>query len=83
MEKLEGRDKMKRLSDEQLEILEAIDDYIKASGYSPSVRDICEMTGRNSPGTIHYHLKNLKKLGYINYDDKLSRTIRIIRKAEK
>lgn len=83
MEKLEGRDNMKGISNEQLEILEAIDDYIKASGYSPSVRDLCEMTGRNSPATIHYHLKNLKKLGYIDYDAKLSRTIRIIRKVER
>ena len=74
---------MERLSEEQQEILESIDEYINANGYSPSIRDLCEITGRNSPATIHYHLKKLKKLGYINYNEKECRTIRILRKVEK
>lgn len=74
---------MERLSQEQQEILESIDEYISANGYSPSIRDICKITGRSSPATIQYHLKNLKKLGYISYNEKECRTIRILRKVEK
>lgn len=65
------------MSDSQIEVYEKIVEYIKEHGYSPTIREICELTGRNSPATILYHLKNLKKLGYINYDATKSRTITI------
>jgi len=72
---------MKKLSEEQQTILQAIDNFIEKMGYSPSVRELCKITGRNSPATIQYHLRNLKQMGYINYNEKQSRTIRIIRKG--
>jgi len=72
---------MVELSKEQQEVLQAIENYIEKNGYSPSVRELCELTERNSPATIHYHLKRLKTLGYIIYNEKQSRTIRIIRKG--
>ena len=58
-----------------LEIKKYIDKY----GYSPSVRELCKLSGKSSTGTIRQHLVNLKKLGYIDYIDKKSRTIRIIK----
>ena len=72
---------MRDLKEEQKEVFYAIKSFINKLGYSPSVRELCEMTGRRSPGTIHYHLKKLKELGYINYNEKQNRTIRIIRKG--
>lgn len=54
-----------------------IKEYIEQNGYSPSVRDIVEIYGVSSPATIHFFLRNLKNLGYINYIDGKSRTIRV------
>ena len=39
--------------------------YIAEHGYAPSVRDICDAVGLKSPSTVHFHLKNLAELGYI------------------
>lgn len=61
----------------QYRVYLAIETFIKEKGYSPSVRELCKLTGRTSPGTIQVHLVNLKKLGYITYVNGRNRTIRI------
>ncbi len=61
----------------QYEVYIAIDNFIKKHGYSPSVRELCKITKKSSPGTIYIHLKKLKKDGYITYIENKSRTIRI------
>ena len=65
------------------EVFNAIKDYIEENGYSPSVRDICKVTGRNSTATITYFLKILKSEGYIDYNPKLRRTIKIVKEIEE
>lgn len=72
---------MKDLSEEQFNVFYAIKEYIIEHGISPTVRELCEITKKSSPATIHYHLKKLKQLGYIDYIEKKNRTIRIIRKG--
>jgi repressor LexA len=64
----------------QYEVYIAIEDFIKEYGYSPSVRELCNITGKSSPGTIYVHLHKLKDLGYITFIDGKNRTIRIIKK---
>ena len=49
--------------------------YIDEHGYAPSVRDICDEVGLKSPSTVHFHLKNLAKLGYIEKGAFKSRAI--------
>jgi repressor LexA len=63
----------------QYNVYIAIEDFIKENGYSPSVRELCKITGKNSPGTIYTHLHKLKELGYITFIDGKNRTIRIIK----
>ena len=41
----------------------------------PTVREIMDHLGFNSPNGIHQHLKALKKKGLINYEDGKARTI--------
>ena len=53
--------------------------YIEEYGYSPTVRELCKLNGVNSPATIHYGLKQLKKKGYIDYQYNRNRTIRIMK----
>lgn len=64
----------------QYEVYIAIEDFIKENGYSPSVRELCKITGKNSPGTINVHLHNLKELGFITFIENKNRTIRIIKR---
>ena len=64
------------LSKVEENVFVCIDKYIRKHGYSPSVRDICRELDR-SVSTIHFHLKKLKEKGFIEYEEKVSRTIRI------
>ena len=64
----------------QYNVYIAIEDFINENGYSPSVRELCKITGKTSPGTIYTYLKKLKELGFITFIDGKNRTIRIIKK---
>jgi repressor LexA len=48
---------------------------VKAKGYPPSVREICEATGLRSTSTVHAHLKRLEKRGLISRDSMKPRAI--------
>ena len=69
---------MTDLTEKQAEIFKAIKDYIQEYGYSPTIRELCSITGRKSSGTIHASLKILKRKGYIDYVYNRNRTIRIL-----
>lgn len=69
---------MERLTKDQEEVLEKIKLFILKNGYSPSIRELCFFTNKNSPATIHYHLKHLKEKGYITYVEGKNRTIRVL-----
>lgn len=58
-------------------IYEVVKKYIEEYGTSPSIREICDLSGLNSKSTVHKHLKNLKDKGYIGYEPKKKRSIRI------
>ena len=67
------------LSSEQFDIYYSIKQYYIEHGISPTIRDLCNMTGKKSTATILYHLRRLKKKGYIDFLEKKSRTIRVIK----
>lgn len=70
-----------KLTKRQKEILDAIYYYKGQHSYSPSVRELGEIVGLSSPATIHDHLVNLKKKGYINWKEKNYRTIEIVKEG--
>lgn len=70
------------LSSNQEKILEAIRSHIKNFGYSPAVRDICQATGIKSTSTVHLHLNNLEKMGFIRRDHTKSRAIELIEEMD-
>ena len=47
------------------------------SGVPPTVREICAATGLKSTSTVHLHLKNLERAGYITRDAGLNRAIHL------
>ncbi len=56
---------IKNLSSRQTAILNFIQKTIDERGYPPSVREIGEAVGLKSSSTVHTHLVNLQKKGYI------------------
>lgn len=69
---------MIELTEKQRELYETIKEFIDEHTYSPTVRELMEILGKKSPGTIHPGLKILKRKGYIDYQYNLNRTIKII-----
>jgi repressor LexA len=65
------------LTDRQREVLETIDAFQRERGYPPSVREIGEAVGLNSPSTVHSHLNTLQKLGYLRRDPTKPRAIEV------
>ena len=70
---------MEELTNQQQIVFDAIVEYIEKWGYSPTIRELCELTGKNSPGTIHATLKILKRKRYIDYTYNKNRTIRVVK----
>jgi len=66
------------LTARQAEILHFIQKYIKEQGYPPSVRDIGKAIGLSSSSTVHGHLAQLEKKGYIRRDPSKPRAIEIL-----
>lgn len=61
----------------QKRIYNSIKKYIEENEEAPSIREICEIAGLSSPATVHKHLKNLEKLGYIDIEPKKKKGIKI------
>lgn len=70
---------MKTLTTRQQQILEYIRECMRASGYPPTVREICEQLHLSSPSTVHAHLTNLERLGYIHRDPTKPRALDLVR----
>jgi len=65
------------ISDRQREILDLILRTVQERGYPPSVREIGEAVGLNSPSTVHSHLSALVKQGYLRRDPSKPRAIEV------
>jgi repressor LexA len=72
------------LTGRQQEIWDFLVDYVKRHGYPPTVREICEKVGLASPSTVHAHLANLERAGYLRRDPTKPRALELIghRRAE-
>lgn len=62
-------------------ILDFIRRFVAERGYPPSVRDIQEGVGISSTSVVKYNLNKLEKQGYITQDKKVSRGIRLVKRA--
>lgn len=67
-----------KITAKQQEILEYIKETILKKGYPPAVREICEAVRLKSTSSVHSHLEQLEKNGYIRRDPTKPRTIEII-----
>ena len=69
---------MEKISTKQQELYDFIKKYIKNYGYSPTIREISSVF-QKSLGSIHPMLKRLKERGLIDYEERKSRTIKILK----
>lgn len=68
------------LTERQIAILHYIKQEIKTKGYPPAVREIGEAVGLSSSSTVHNHLNQLEKKGYIRRNPTKPRAIEVIDK---
>ena len=66
------------LTKKQREILSYLTEYQDANGYAPSFEEIAEQFNYNSLATVHEHLSNLQRKGYIRRSYNESRSIEIL-----
>lgn len=65
------------LTKKQKEILDFINDFVKKNDYAPSYQEIAKHFKLKSVSTIHEHIENLKKEGYLSKQGKQPRTLEI------
>ena len=70
-----------QLTKRQREVLEFIRSKIDGRGYGPTVREIGESFGINSPNGVMCHLKALEKKGLITREPNMSRAIQLTDEA--
>ncbi len=57
-----------KLTVKQSAVLEFITSFISENGYAPSYREVGEHLGVSSTATVHEHIKNLERKGYLTGD---------------
>src|SRR5437867_1512646 len=67
------------LTERQRQILEFLTSYVDRQGYPPTVREIGEAVGLASPSTVHAHLANLERAGFLRRDPTKPRAIELRR----
>ena len=66
------------LTKRQKEILDYIASFIEDQGYAPSFEEIADSFGYSSLATVHEHLSNLERKGYIRKSYNESRSIELV-----
>ncbi len=66
------------LTQRQREIYEFVRGYVDRHGYPPTVREIGEAVGLASPSTVHAHLANLERAGYLRRDPTKPRALELV-----
>ncbi len=66
------------LTKRQRQILDFITDFINNNSYAPSLREIGEYFKLSSPATIHAHIDNLKKKGFLKTAYNEARSIELV-----
>lgn len=66
------------LTKRQKQILDYLQTYIRQQGYAPSFEEVAENFSFSSLATVHEHLSNLERKGYIHRQHNESRAIEVL-----
>jgi len=75
--------KSKGITDKHIKVLEFLTDYQNKFGRPPSIREIGEKVKISSTSVVNYYLDQLKKMGYLERDDRVSRGVRLTDKVHE
>lgn len=67
----------KKLTPRREQILQCIAKATAERGYPPTVREIGEAVGLSSSSSVHFHLRALADMGYVQRDGSLTRALRL------
>ncbi len=69
---------MKALTDRQRKIVEYIRAHVEENGYPPTFREIAQSVGLKSTSTVDHHLRRLRELGVLQYEDGRFRALQLL-----
>jgi repressor LexA len=75
---IRSRSEVRMLTNRQREIYEYVTQYVDGHGYPPTVREIGDAVGLASPSTVHAHLANLERAGYLRRDPTKPRALELV-----
>jgi len=75
--------KSKGLQDKHIKVLEFMANYQNENGRPPSIREIGEKLKISSTSVVNYYLDQLKKMGYLERDTRVSRGLRLTEKVNE
>ncbi len=67
------------LSERHRKIMEFLTKFQDENGYSPSIRQIGDSIDVKSTSLVDYYLTQLQEMGYIEREDRISRSIRVLK----
>jgi repressor LexA len=70
------------LTGRQQEIWDFLVEYVDRHGYPPTVREIGDAVGLASPSTVHAHLANLERAGFLKRDPTKPRALELRREVK-
>lgn len=74
---------MSNLTIKQKILLEAIEYFINENGYSPTIQELCDLTGDKSKNALFNKLMQLEEKGYISTKNGKARTIKILKDVKE
>jgi len=75
--------KSKGITDKHIKVLEFLTSYQSVNGRPPSIREIGEKVKISSTSVVNYYLDQLKKMGYVERDTRVSRGLRLTDKVNE
>jgi repressor LexA len=75
--------KSKGLTEKHIRVLEFMTNYQGENGRPPSIREIGEKVKISSTSVVNYYLDQLKKMGYLKRDIRVSRGLRLTSKVNE
>ena len=70
------------LSERHRKIMEFLTRFQDSHGYSPSIRQIGDSINVKSTSLVDYYLNQLQSMGYIEREDRISRSIRVLQPVQ-
>ncbi|MFC1632745.1 transcriptional repressor LexA [Patescibacteria group bacterium] len=72
---------MDRLTKKQRQVLDYVQEFTADKGYAPSYREIADNFKLSSVATVHEHIRNLEKKGFVSCENNEARSLQVVEPA--